>query len=158
MTTIPGRGRRRPGMGLVLTGVGALAAGGLVSGACADGGNGEGGLATETRPSVATGTDIAVTGTDRVRFEPDALSVPAGRDVALTFSAERGLEHDFVIEDAAPGSEDRERDLHVVHADAGEASTATFRISQPGTYTVYCSIPGHRQSGMVATLTVEEPG
>lgn len=143
----------------------ALGAGALVTGACGDDGVSR---AAEGPPPMSTGTSIAVTGTDGLRFEPDTLTVPAGEEITLTFSAETGLEHDFVIEDAADvgvagtdgsthdGGEAGEGDLHVVHAGSGQTTTATFRITEPGTYTVYCSVPGHRQGGMLATLTVEE--
>lgn len=45
-------------------------------------------------------------------------------------------------------------DRHVAHADPGETVTATFTIDQAGTYTAYCSVPGHRDAGMVASLEV----
>ena len=35
----------------------------------------------------------------------------------------------------------------------GKSTTLTVTL-QKGTYTLYCSVPGHRQSGMVAKLTV----
>jgi plastocyanin len=35
----------------------------------------------------------------------------------------------------------------------GGTSTVTVKL-KPGTYTFYCPVPGHRQAGMVGTLTV----
>jgi len=35
----------------------------------------------------------------------------------------------------------------------GKSTTLTVTL-KPGTYTLYCSVPGHRQLGMVAKLTV----
>lgn len=153
-------------MGQDSTFAGLLALGALVVGGCADDDNEGAGMASDAPPA-STGTDLAVTGTDGLRFDPDTLTVPAGREVTLRFSTERGLEHDFVVEGAAnvgtaeagethEGGAERAGDLHVTHADAGQSSEAAFRIDEPGTYTAYCSVPGHRDGGMVATLTVEE--
>ena len=35
----------------------------------------------------------------------------------------------------------------------GGARTLTLKL-KPGTYTFYCSVPGHRQGGMEGTLSV----
>ena len=118
-------------------------------------------------------TELSVTGTDSLAFEPDELAVPVGQQVTVTFTSEPAVEHDFVIEGVAmvatAGDEGHgdgeehamddahamgEDDLHVAHADAGETVTAMFTVDEAGTYTVYCSVPGHRQAGMEATLTV----
>lgn len=123
-----------------------------MSGACGDDGDQP---AARSGPVANTGTDIEVIGTDQVRFEPDTLTVPAGEQVTLTFSSEGGVEHDFVVEEAADGK-GSEGDLRVAEADPGETTVATFRIDEPGSYTAYCSIPGHRASGMVAALDVVE--
>jgi uncharacterized cupredoxin-like copper-binding protein len=116
-------------------------------------------------------TDLEVTGTDALEFEPDSFAVPAGQEVTVRFTAEEAVEHDLVIEGAAmhgmvgeEGHGDHDDhamegdDLHVAHADAGQTVTATFMIDEPGSYEVYCSVPGHREAGMVATLTVVAEG
>ena len=36
----------------------------------------------------------------------------------------------------------------------GSSATLTVHLSKPGKYTYFCTIPGHRQAGMVGTLTV----
>jgi uncharacterized cupredoxin-like copper-binding protein len=123
-------------------------------------------------------TDLAVTGTDALKFEPDAYTIPAGELVTLRFTAEESVDHDFVIEDAgdvgmvedddmaedehgAHGDHDDHAaggDLHVAHADPGMTVTSMFMINEPGTYTVFCTVPGHREAGMEATLTVVDDG
>ncbi|MFL5941360.1 MAG: plastocyanin/azurin family copper-binding protein [Gaiellaceae bacterium] len=37
--------------------------------------------------------------------------------------------------------------------DAGESKTLTVDL-KPGTYDLYCSVPGHKQAGMDLKLTV----
>ncbi len=54
--------------------------------------------------------------------------------------------HDFTVEEAG--------DEIVVEAGPGETATGSIEL-EPGTYTFYCSIPGHREAGMEGTLEVE---
>jgi uncharacterized cupredoxin-like copper-binding protein len=113
---------------------------------------------------------ISVVGTDGLAFEPAAHAVQAGDAIELVLRSESGVEHDLIVEGAGDvGSafdqggghshDDDElvpEDLHVAHALAGEEARSLFTISEPGTYEVYCSIPGHREAGMVGTLVVVE--
>lgn len=138
---------------------------------------------TAAAPADPTGSDeaapvdaslaLVVVGTDSLRFEPADLVVPAGEEVTLELTSEQVVEHDLVVVGAADlgtvievdeghdhehgtAADLGEDDLHIAHANAGETVTATFRIDEPGTYEIYCSIPGHRVSGMTGTLTVTE--
>lgn len=99
----------------------------------------------DTADTTEATTQITVTGTDALAFEPDAFTVPAGEQITVELTSEPGVEHDFVIEELG--------DEHVASADAGETGTGTFTIDDPGSYTVYCAVPGHREAGMEASLT-----
>lgn len=77
-------------------------------------------------------------------FDPDGLTVEAGEDIAIVLSSEDAL-HDFTVD---------ELDAHVA-AGAGDTGEGGLRADEPGTYTFYCSVPGHRDEGMEGTLVVE---
>jgi uncharacterized cupredoxin-like copper-binding protein len=114
---------------------------------------------------------FSVVGTDTLAFEPAAYAVIAGNAIELQLRSEDAVEHDFIVAGAGPfgsafdqsggHSHDEEEfaeDLHIAHAMAGEEAVSLFTISEPGVYEVYCSIPGHREAGMVGQLAVVDPG
>jgi plastocyanin len=76
-------------------------------------------------------------------FEPESLSATAG-EIEFTLVNTGAVEHDLVIEEAG--------DTEVVYVAAGETATGSIEL-EAGTYTYYCSIPGHR-STMEGTLEV----
>lgn len=88
---------------------------------------------------------IEATGTDGLRFEPDEFTAAAG-EITVELTSQEGVEHTFVVEDLG--------DELVVAADQGETETGTVTIEDPGTYTVYCDVAGHREAGMEASLEV----
>lgn len=96
--------------------------------------------------AVAQDGFVSVVGTDGLRFEPDTISVPAG-EFTVELVNEPILDHTFTIEFAGGD------DIEVVAARPGETGTGTVTL-EPGTYTFYCSVPGHREGGMEGTLTV----
>ena len=75
-------------------------------------------------------------------FEPTDLQVPAGTPVEIVLENRGVVEHDLTIDEL--GIE--------IYAGPGETVTETVTIPA-GTYEVYCSIPGHHEAGMHATLT-----
>ena len=102
-------------------------------------------------------------------FTPAALTVTAGQPVTINFQNSGSVDHDFSVReieisgeatssgDASSGhmmggTADQPK-LHVA-ASAGGKSTLTFTPSKPGTYEYYCTVAGHKEAGMVGTLTV----
>lgn len=76
-------------------------------------------------------------------FDPAEITGEVGEDLAIVLSSDDIL-HDFTIDDL---------EVHVA-ADAGETAEGGISDLEAGTYTYYCSVPGHREAGMEGTLTV----
>jgi plastocyanin len=76
-------------------------------------------------------------------FDPDTLRVKAGQEIALRLQSEDSS-HDFAIDGLGT----------VADVSGGETTTARLRIDEPGKYTYFCTIPGHRDGGMEGTITV----
>ena len=79
------------------------------------------------------------------RFEPVTLTVPAGRFVVLQFTNDDPVFHDWTVEGLANVD---------ANARPGQTQHIRFRITDPGTYRIECTVPGHAESGMVGTLVV----
>ncbi|MDQ7859440.1 MAG: plastocyanin/azurin family copper-binding protein [Armatimonadota bacterium] len=80
-------------------------------------------------------------------YEPKDLLAKAG-EVTFTVRNTGAIEHDFVVENAAKKMVAEARPFP-----AGKTVQVKARLA-PGAYVVYCSIPGHREAGMQATLRV----
>lgn len=66
----------------------------------------------------------------------------------IEFNNPQSLTHDVAIESSS-GEEVGKTELI-----ADGTDTATVNL-KPGSYTFYCSVPGHREAGMEGTLTVK---
>ncbi|MDQ6606006.1 MAG: plastocyanin/azurin family copper-binding protein [Actinomycetota bacterium] len=97
-------------------------------------------------PATSGGADVhlsAVPG--KLAFNTKALKAKAGT-VTLTLSNPSSFPHGISIEGKGV-----DKDGKVVGN--GGTSTVTTKL-EPGTYTFYCPVPGHRAAGMQGTLTV----
>lgn len=80
-------------------------------------------------------------------IEPKVVSAGAG-EITLTARNVGSTEHNLVLEQG-----DRSvAEIPVVGV--GKAESVQVKLS-PGTYALVCTLPGHRDAGMVATLTVQ---
>lgn len=81
---------------------------------------------------------------------PD-LVVPIGKvvQIKLIDGDDDGAEHDIVIPDLKIQSGKVQR--------KGATAVVTFRADKAGTFTYFCSIPGHKEAGMIGRLIVQNP-
>ncbi len=81
-------------------------------------------------------------------FDPKEVSA---RPVEVIFVVknEGSIEHNFVIEDA---NRRTVAQIAVIEAGKTEELKVTLR---PGTFTIACNLPGHKDAGMIGTLRVQ---
>jgi len=81
-----------------------------------------------------------------IAYDTTSLSAKAG-EVTIEFSNPAPLEHDVaILED---GEEIAASEL------VAEADTSVSVELEPGSYTFFCTVPGHAEAGMEGILTVE---
>ena len=105
----------------------------------------------------ATETSTSAGGGETVTFEADPsgqlayvetdVTAKAGNDT-IEFDNPSSTGHDVVIEDESGGEVAKTEVIT-------DSTTTTTADLQAGTYTFYCSVPGHREAGMEGTLTVK---
>lgn len=82
-------------------------------------------------------------------FTPNELSVKPGQTVRLTFVNEGSSSHNFVIEKLG---------VQTKFIASGHADTIQFSVpSDAGNFpiTAICTVPGHKEAGMVFTFNLE---
>jgi plastocyanin len=102
-------------------------------------GGGGGGAASTVNISTGSGTDLA--------YQQKSVTANAG-SVTVDFQNNESIPHDVAVEDSS-GKTLGQTDLV-----ASGSSNTTVNVT-PGTYTFFCTVPGHRQAGMEGTLTVK---
>jgi plastocyanin len=80
-------------------------------------------------------------------YTSTSATAKAGK-VTVEFKNPQSLTHDVAIENAN-GEEVGATELI---ADGSDSTTVDLK---PGTYTYFCTVPGHREAGMEGTLTVK---
>ena len=80
-------------------------------------------------------------------FDTTTLSAKAGK-VTIAFTNESPVPHNLTLQTGTSGAK-----LAATPTFMGGTKSITVTL-KAGKYTYYCSVPGHRQAGMLGTLTV----
>jgi plastocyanin len=97
-----------------------------------------------------TGDGLVVESEGDLTYDKDAYTstVNADGEVELVLYNRDSIQHTLLVED-------HEEDLRLSVNSRGQSDRGSIAL-EPGEYTVYCDIAGHREGGMEAELTVEE--
>lgn len=99
------------------------------------------------RPSTtgaAVDGSVALVGNDRLEFVPNDITADSG-ELEIELTCDGSAPHTVVIE---------ETDELVAECRGGTTGAGEVTL-EPGTYSFFCSVPGHLRGGMEGTLTVE---
>src|SRR5918994_3696789 len=122
---------------------GATTALALAIAGCGGGGGGGSTSGGGAAPSPATGAgtklNIKADPGGQLKFDKKTLQAKAGK-VTITMANPSQLTHSVAIEGRGVDAEGQ-----VVGPDGTSTASAALK---PGTYTFYCTVPGHRQAGM----------
>jgi len=80
-----------------------------------------------------------------INFDPKEITIPANTDVTITVTNKGVLQHDFMVDELKLASK---------LLNSGESDTLSVNAAA-GEYEYYCSVPGHREAGMVGKLIVK---
>lgn len=118
-----------------------------VAGGCGGGGDEaepEQPTTTETGGAGETTLQLAADPGGALKFDKETLEAPAGT-TSIELANESSLPHNVAIEG---GDVDEESETVT-----NDSTSLTVEL-ESGTYTFFCSVPGHREGGMEGTLTV----
>lgn len=141
--------RRSPLLAMVAAALAALSLGLAACGDDDDASSTDTQAMTSTIPAAPAATSLTVQADPDggLAFVEESLTAPAG-PVAFTLANESSVPHNIAVEgggiDAGPSETIQ------------GGGTAELVVDLPaGEYEYYCDVPGHREAGMVGSLTVE---
>lgn len=102
----------------------------------------------DTSAEVSSDNAVTITAAEDGSFSYDVESLEAeAGTIEIDFDNPSSTPHDVQVE----GPDGNAGGTSIV---TGDSTSATVDL-EPGEYTFYCSVPGHRESGMEGSLKVE---
>lgn len=103
-----------------------------------------------------------------IAFAQTEIALETGELVEIVLTNTGVVAHDFTIakidadhavhgdHDPVAGHDEHGDELALHQAlEAGDEIEMRLRVHEAGTYEYYCTVPGHKEAGMVGTLTVQ---
>jgi plastocyanin len=100
-----------------------------------------------TAGPTASASNIAADPSGQLRYTKSSLTAKSG-EVTFRFANTSPVAHNLSIQQGSSGAV-----LGATPTFQGGVRTLSVNL-KPGTYTFFCSVPGHREAGMQGTLTV----
>jgi plastocyanin len=125
----------------------ATSASGATSSAAAGTGTSSATSSAAAAAGASSNLAIAANPSGQLAYDKKTLSAKAGK-VTITMTNMSSLGHNITIQQGTNGSV-----LGATPTFMGGTKSVTVNL-KAGTYTFFCSVPGHRAGGMVGTLTV----
>lgn len=94
--------------------------------------------------SPSAGGEVQIS-TEDIKFEPKELTIAADTEAKIKVTNKGVLQHDFHVD---------KLDITSKLLNGGDTDTVTIKAAA-GTYEFWCTVPGHKEAGMVGTLTVK---
>ncbi|USK67023.1 cupredoxin domain-containing protein [Peribacillus frigoritolerans] len=93
------------------------------------------------------------------RYEPRNLSINRGEEYEITLKNDGKDEHDINIVSRDEFYKNNAENFQgegnfLLHAKAGESASAKISSLPAGNYIFYCTIPGHKEAGMIGEIKV----
>lgn len=114
---------------------------------------------SKTKQSDAPKSTIEINAADFTYSPPD-IKVEKAQTVTIHFKNSGEVEHDLQLDglnaeilETKGHHSGEEKGIHI-HAKPSEQSSITFKPLETGTFEFYCTLPGHKESGMVGSLDV----
>ena len=109
--------------------------------------SGGGGGKSGSPSAAATALKFETPSGSELAYTTKSATAKAG-NVTIEFDNQQSISHDVAIEDSS-GKTVGETEL------VSDGSANASVDLKPGTYTFFCTVPGHREAGMEGTLTVK---
>lgn len=94
-------------------------------------------------------------------YDPSEITLTKNKEASLRLKNLDNSDHDIEIKEIAVKTENNQHGNHSntqadfhLHASGKSEATLTFTPLKSGVFEFYCSIPGHKENGMIGTITV----